>query len=110
MRLITDENVDKLLGMSYSNNISKLLQVDKSPKDVIPDYVANMKYKLQAEKRMNLFPNENPILPDESDFIESESTLEQEDSDYASYEPNSPEYAALPQSPDESIENLAIVV
>jgi len=106
MRLITDENVDKLLGMSYSNNISKLLQVDKSPKDVIPDYVANMKYKLQAEKRMNLFPNENPILPDESDFIESESTLEQEDSDYASYEPNSPEYAALPQSPDESIENL----
>ena len=107
MRIITDDNVDKLLGMSYSNNISKLLQVDKSPKDVIPDYVANMKYKLQAEKRMNIFPNENPILPDESDLVESESILEEkEGSDYESYQPNSPEYAALPQSPDESIENL----
>jgi hypothetical protein len=36
MRLITDENVDQLLNMSYSNNISKLLQIEEV-KDTI-DY------------------------------------------------------------------------
>ena len=30
MRIITDENVDQLVGMSYSNNINKLLQIDEN--------------------------------------------------------------------------------
>jgi DNA-directed RNA polymerase II subunit RPB2 len=36
MRLITDDNVDQLLNMSYSNNITKLLKIEE-PKDTI-DY------------------------------------------------------------------------
>jgi DNA-directed RNA polymerase II subunit RPB2 len=36
MRLITEDNVDQLLNMSYSNNISKLLKIEE-PKDTI-DY------------------------------------------------------------------------
>jgi DNA-directed RNA polymerase II subunit RPB2 len=95
MRIITDANVDKLLGLSYSNNISKLLQTDKSPKDIIPDYVANIKYKLSNTKREYLVPGEEPVLPGNSELTENEYEYE-----YESYKPNSPEYFGDPNSPN----------
>ena len=129
MRIITDKNIDNLLGMSYSDNINKLLQSTKPTKELINDYIANMKYKMNAEKKINGLINEAPILPNENDLNE-----EEKEKDYESYEanspeynpnspeynpnspdynpnspdyvPNSPEYAALPQSPDESLDNL----
>jgi hypothetical protein len=47
MRIITDENVDQLMSMSYSNNIAKLLHKpdDLSKEEtekMIKDYVTNM--------------------------------------------------------------------
>jgi DNA-directed RNA polymerase II subunit RPB2 len=96
MKIITDTNIDKLIGMSYSDNINTLLQSDKSSKDTITDYIANMKYKLNAVKRLNNLPNENPILPSGSD-LENESELgEEEYNVYKEYEPNSPEYNGDP--------------
>jgi DNA-directed RNA polymerase II subunit RPB2 len=95
MRIITDANVDKLLGLSYSNNISKLLQTDKSPKDIIPDYVANIKYKLNNNKKDYFIPGEEPVLPGDSELTENENKYEYE---YESYVPNSPEYFGDPDS------------
>jgi DNA-directed RNA polymerase II subunit RPB2 len=109
MRLITDKNIDNLLGMSYSDNINKLLQSTKPVKEVISDYIANMKYKMNAEKKVNGLINEVPVLPNENDLTEEEEEEQEYETykpDSPAYVPNSPEYAALPQSPDESIDNL----
>jgi DNA-directed RNA polymerase II subunit RPB2 len=43
MRLITDENIDTLMSMSYSDNINKLLKTDKPIDEVIKDYLINIK-------------------------------------------------------------------
>ena len=68
MRIITDENVDQLLSMSYSDNINKLLQVgNKDLKDVTKDYVKDMSDKLNDDNRkvQNHPPRETPSLPEE---------------------------------------------
>jgi hypothetical protein len=120
MRIITDNNIDQLLGMSYSDNINKLLQSDKSSKEVIEDYIANMKYKLNSGKRLNEIPNEPPILPDESEVELTEDEIGEynpNSPDYApnspaGYVPNSPDYAPnspagyVPNSPDYASESL----
>jgi hypothetical protein len=128
MRIITDKNIDNLLGMSYSDNINKLLQSTKPVKEVIGDYIANMKNKMNAEKRVNGLIKEMPILPSENDLTEEEAKdyesyvpnspdynpnspdYDPNSPDYdpnsPDYVPNSPEYAALPQSPDEAVDNL----
>jgi DNA-directed RNA polymerase II subunit RPB2 len=47
MRIITDDNVDQLMSMCYSDNIKKLLQNkdDKPVEDVMRDYTREMKIK-----------------------------------------------------------------
>ena len=68
MRIITDENVDQLLSMSYSDNINKLLQVgNKDLKDITKDYSKNMSDKIYKEnkvgqKQVKLY--EQPVLPE----------------------------------------------
>ena len=53
MRIITDENVDQLLSMSYSDNINKLLQVgNKDLKDVTKDYTKNMSDIVNKENKI----------------------------------------------------------
>jgi hypothetical protein len=110
MRIVTDKNIDNLLGMSYSDNINKLLQSTKPVKELIADYVANMKNKMNIEKKINGLVNEVPVLPNENDLntVNGELTSESINEDYETYKPNSPEYAALPDSPTEMnpIDNL----
>ena len=43
MRIITEENVDQLLSMSYSNNINKLLKSDKPTAELIKEITFNIK-------------------------------------------------------------------
>ena len=50
MRIITDENIDKLLSMSYSDNINKLLKTDKPVEEVIKEYLLSV--KKQPEERV----------------------------------------------------------
>jgi DNA-directed RNA polymerase II subunit RPB2 len=110
MRIVTDKNIDNLLGMSYSDNINKLLQSTKPVKELIGDYIANMKNKMNIEKKINGLVNEVPVLPNENDLntVNGELTSESINEDYETYKPNSPEYAALPDSPTEMnpIDNL----
>ena len=77
MRIITDENVDQLLSMSYSNNINKLLSKDserntENMDKLIKDYVKDMS-QIQTSKL--LMRDEIPELPkplEESDIITPE--------------------------------------
>jgi hypothetical protein len=67
MRIITDDNVDQLLSMSYSDNINKLLQLgNKDLKEVTKDYTKDISDKVnkdnkQGQKLFNL--DEPPLLP-----------------------------------------------
>ena len=76
MRIITDENVDQLLSMSYSDNINKLLQVgNKDLKDVTKDYTKTISDKVykdnkigqkqqHGQKQLGQKEEEEPILPE----------------------------------------------
>jgi hypothetical protein len=72
MRIITDDNVDQLLNMSYSNNINKLLDI-KSDEDirlVTREYTKTIKeiaYKEQAtvnRQQQKGSINESPVIPE----------------------------------------------
>ena len=77
MRIITDENVDQLLSMSYSDNINKLLQVgSKDLKDVTKDYGKSMSDKIYKENKIGekqQKPVESPSLPEPVSIDESEN-------------------------------------
>ena len=103
MRIITDDNVDQLLSMSYSDNISQLLKI-KEPLNVsISTYQKEVNTIIRKPKPQMLpIPSETPELP--SGYPSTESP------EYAPYSPayvpgsdelnvsnESPEYA--PYSP-----------
>ena len=68
MRIITDDNVDQLLSMSYSDNINKLLQLgNKDLKDVTKDYTKDVSDKVNKDNKMGQKQfklDEPPLLPD----------------------------------------------
>ena len=72
MRIITDDNVDQLLNMSYSTNINKLLDIksDEDIRVVTKGYnktIREMAYKEQEttnRHRMTVGINESPVLPE----------------------------------------------
>jgi len=56
MRIITDDNVEQLLNMSYSNNINKLLKSNESTEILIKNTLRNLNQKLnQNIKRENKY-------------------------------------------------------
>jgi len=85
MRIITDENVDQLLSMSYSNNINKLLrkETERSTENIdklIKDYVKEMS-QLQTSKLLRR--DEIPELPTPLEEVDIQSP-EKLDSDMSS--------------------------
>jgi DNA-directed RNA polymerase II subunit RPB2 len=84
MRIITDENVDQLLSMSYSDNINKLMKSN----DTIKNLFNQMKYNIRKDilddenKNGNFQIRQETILPNPA-IIESDNSSEY---------PNSPEY------------------
>ena len=87
MRIITEDNVDQLLSMSYSNNINKLMKSTKSTVEVIADYGSEIRNKIQAEQRdiKRVLPQEKLEMPEPA-VIETTSVSPE-------YDPNSPAYA-----------------
>ena len=85
MRIITDENVDQLTSMSYSNNINKLLKTEeKDIKNIISMYTADINKKIDNINRFNI-PVENPVLP-------GQDSPPSNDSNPYGYAPQSPVY------------------
>ena len=91
MRIITDANIDQLMSMSYSNNITKLLHQEGETKEeletIIKDYSKNIINEINKQSVLETKQiQEKPIIPSP---VEIEST--------PPYAPNSPPYA--PDSP-----------
>ena len=85
MRIITDENVDQLTSMSYSNNINKLLKTEeKDIKNIISMYTADINKKIDNINKFNI-PVENPVLP-------TQDSPPSNDSNPYGYAPQSPLY------------------
>jgi len=64
MRIITEENVDQLLSMSYSDNINKLLKSDKPIEELIRGTTVDIRRKLEVKVKNQPYFNEAPELPD----------------------------------------------
>jgi DNA-directed RNA polymerase II subunit RPB2 len=58
MRVITDENVDQLLNMSYSNNITKLLQIEE-PKETVDTNIITKEHYNQLFEKYEKYKSQN---------------------------------------------------
>jgi len=63
MRIITEENVDQLLSMSYSDNINKLLKSDKPLEELIKTTIQDTQRKLDVRVKNQYYLNESPEIP-----------------------------------------------
>jgi DNA-directed RNA polymerase II subunit RPB2 len=98
MRIITDENIDQLMSMSYSNNISKLLNKESEQnkeqlESLIKEYSSNIVKESKRRSQEKLPIAEIPELPTP---VEKEQILSTKEESPA-YNPGSPAYN--PESP-----------
>jgi len=65
MRIVTEDNVDQLLSMNYSNNINKLLHNNdnKDITETIKEINENIAKTLRNTSKINI-QNETPVLPE----------------------------------------------
>jgi DNA-directed RNA polymerase II subunit RPB2 len=99
MRIITEENVDQLLSMTYSDNINKLMKSNLDSKDLINEINSNISKKInEPSKYRNI--NETPEIPEPVQIGNTpESPPGSPEPQYSpEYAPGSPEYA--PGSPE----------
>jgi DNA-directed RNA polymerase II subunit RPB2 len=96
MRIITEENVDQLLSMSYSDNINKLLKSDKPTGELIRETIRDTQRTLDVKLKNQPYIDETPVIPEPAYNVDTPSSPP-----YApyspAYAPNSPPYA--PNSP-----------
>ena len=64
MRIITEENVDQLLSMSYSNNINKLLKSDEPIEELIKTTIQDTQRKIDVRVKNQHYIDETPEIPD----------------------------------------------
>ena len=70
MRLITDDNVDQLLNMSYSNNITKLLKIEEPKESQEVKVITKEYYNQIFDKYQKFKENKGPALtPQEFNLI-----------------------------------------
>jgi hypothetical protein len=62
MRIITEDNIDQLLSMSYSDNISKLMYSDKSVNDNITEL--NKTISTILKEPVKYSRDETPVIPE----------------------------------------------
>jgi DNA-directed RNA polymerase II subunit RPB2 len=95
MRIITDENVDQLMSMSYSNNICKLLnkpeeQSKEQIEMIIKKYIADMNMKEKMTRQPEIQRYERPELP--TPLTEADVKMQiQQPGESPQYAPSSPE-------------------
>ena len=64
MRIITEENVDQLLSMSYSDNINKLLKSDEPIEQLIKTTIQDTQRKIDVRVKNQHYIDETPELPE----------------------------------------------
>ena len=102
MRIITEDNIDQLISMSYSNNINKVLNDSSDLDTLFKTYKATLQEKLRKERDNVL---KNMIVKPKVDVPEPETESEEiKETPSPDYAPFSPAYAS-PEIPDE-LKNL----
>jgi DNA-directed RNA polymerase II subunit RPB2 len=97
MHIITDENVDQLLSMSYSdNNMSCLLHNKETLENNIKTYNLLLKKQLAKDKVMDEIPNEVPVIPDQFKIVQKPEIQIVPPSTSPQYAPTSPAYNPSP--------------
>jgi hypothetical protein len=116
MRIITDENVDQLLSMSYSDNISQLLKIKEPLNISISTYQKEVNAITNKPKSQKVVvPTETPELPEISQtqspeyapyspaYVPSENSEINFNKNSSDYVPESPDYNIMsPTSPPPS--------
>jgi DNA-directed RNA polymerase II subunit RPB2 len=106
MRIITDANIDQLMSMSYSNNITKLLHKEGETKEeletIIKDYSKKIINEINKQSVLESKQiQEIPIIPSPVEIENTPPTYSEDSSEYApgspAYDSDSPAYA--PGSP-----------
>ena len=102
MRIITEDNIDQLVNMSYSNNINELLKSKESIEELAVSYkgmIYGKKRELYARPVSKNIPKEVPEYPDikMDETPEFQPTTPSFSPETPSYSPESPPY--VPGSP-----------
>ena len=98
MRIITENNIDQLMNMSYSNNINKLLQNDSGDlNNLITQYKSNLQSKIRKEQEDDRTKTHKLMKIDEKQTPPSEGESPEFGPGSPAYNPHSPEFA--PGSP-----------
>jgi DNA-directed RNA polymerase II subunit RPB2 len=95
MRIITDENVDQLLSMSYSDNVNKLLNEPGDLKQVNDKYNSIISKMVNERNTKSRIPEEIPATPEEN-VLDIPSDTQKESPQYATASP-----AYLPQEQEQ---------
>jgi len=95
MRIITEDNIDQLISMSYSNNINKLLNNSSDLETLFKTYKATLQEKIKKERDITL---KNMVAPLRLELPETTNTGSLE------YAPGSP--AFVPESVPKELEEL----
>jgi len=100
MRIITEDNVDQLLNMNFSDNINKLMNSDKQGVDLIREIkkMVSIKQTKKSLPNWNAVEEEKQELPDP---VTLETPLEPiVETDSPEYIPGTPAYEPPPSSTD----------
>jgi hypothetical protein len=103
MRIITDENVNQVLSLSYSDNVNKLLKDNRDLPSVMSKYVVELQKVLNETKYTKPdiaepeLPVETQVVPESPPYAPSSPAYNTESPPYApgspAYNPESPPYA-----------------
>jgi DNA-directed RNA polymerase II subunit RPB2 len=91
MRIITEENVDQLLSMTFSDNINKLMKSDENSADTIKK-INNVVAGLLQKPAQKLIVNEPDQMPEPIQIINTPSSPQYAPNESPQYAPGSPAY------------------
>ena len=107
MHIITEENVDQLLSMSFSNNINKLMKNDGDAAVVVKEINLNIEKRLKEVSRAPLNIPEPvveietpPTAPASSPIMVPPTAPQPESGSSTPYNPNTPTPSSTPYNPN----------
>ena len=110
MRIITEENVDQLLSLTFSNNINKLMKTDGDLATVVKEVNLSIDRLMRdIPKTTAKIPSEENILPEPAEVVTPETPPESpkynpNTSDSIPYAPNSSD--SIPYAPKSSTDSI----
>jgi DNA-directed RNA polymerase beta subunit len=110
MRIITEDNIDQLLNMSYSDNVYKLLKSDTDEKlvDLVEKYKKDIYHEIYTDRGQNQKklrkPDEKPELPQFEEKYKEKKRVKLEFKDPV----KRAEYEALPVKDQILLENYIV--